>query len=212
MESTCGAPFSAHRNFIRGECRRPVSFVREIALHVLDLLQNTVEAGATRVTLCIEEDEVADLLRIRVGDNGRGMDPRTCRQALDPFFTTRGTRHVGLGLPLLAAATERAGGTISIGSQPGAGTVVEATFRLGHPDRQPLGNLADTLLAFSLVSHGPELSYEHRIRPADGSTGRSFEFDTSAMRAVLGDVPLAHPAVREWLADYLAEGEAALAA
>ena len=209
---TCGAPFSAHRSFVRGESQRPVVCVREIALHILDLLQNAVEAGATRVTLLVEEDQVADLLRIHVGDNGRGVDPASRQRVLDPFFTTRGTRHVGLGLPLLSAATERAGGTLNVESQAGAGTIVEATFRLSHPDRQPLGNLADTLLAILLVSHGPDLNYAHCIRPAEGGAGRSFEFDTSDFRAVLGDLPLAHPSVREWLADYLAEGEAALVA
>lgn len=185
--------------------------MREIALHILDLLQNAVEAGATRVTLRVEEDQVADWLRIRVGDNGRGMDLASRRRALDPFFTTCDTRHVGLGLPLLSAATERAGGTLNIESQAGVGTIVEATFRLSHPDRQPLGNLADTLLAFLLVSHGPDLNYAHCIRPQDGSAGRSFELDTSDFRAVLGDLPLAHPSVRVWLAEYLADGEAALA-
>jgi nitrogen-specific signal transduction histidine kinase len=174
--------------------------LRELALHVLDALQNAVEAGATRVELTIDENRAADRLTIAVRDNGRGMDPTTIARATDPFFTSRNTRHVGLGLPLFVAAAERAAGWLIIQSEPGAGTTVEATFQLSHPDRQPLGNMADTLLAFLLSDEAPDLHYVHN---ADGAT---FEFDSADIRAALGDVPLTHPAVRQWLAEFLAEG------
>lgn len=174
--------------------------VRELALHVLDILQNAVEAGATRVALMVDEDQAADRLTIIVRDNGRGMDAATAARATDPFFTSRETRHVGLGLPLFAAAAERAGGRLVIRSEPGCGTTVEATFQLSHPDRQPLGDMADTLLAFLLADRAPDLHYWHHV---DGET---FEFDTADIRAALGDVPLTHPAVRQWLAEFLAEG------
>jgi hypothetical protein len=176
----------------------------------LDLLQNTVEAGATQVDLTIEEDWRHDRLRIAVRDNGRGMDAETAARATDPFFTSRTTRHIGLGLPLLAAAIERANGLLTITSQPGVGTTVEATFQLSHPDRQPLGNLADTLLAFlSSAQRAAELRYVHRTERAGG--GRAiFEFDTAELRAALGDTPMTLPAVQRWLAEYLAEGEETL--
>jgi anti-sigma regulatory factor (Ser/Thr protein kinase) len=182
--------------------------VRELALHVLDILQNTVEAGATRATLTISEDMPADRLTITVADNGRGMDAATVARVTDPFYTTRTTRHVGLGLPLYAMAAEQAGGRLRIASQPGVGTTVEATFQLSHPDRQPLGDMAGTLLAFLLSARTPELRYEHRLRqgsaPGDDQT---FEFDTADIRTELGDVPFSHPAVAQWLAEYLEEGE-----
>jgi hypothetical protein len=184
-----------------------VDGVREIALHVLDLLQNTVEAGATRVDAIIAEDWAADCLRVTISDNGRGMDAQTAARAADPFYTSRRTRHVGLGLPLLAAAAERAGGGLAIHTQPGAGTTVEATFRLSHPDRQPLGNLADTLLAFLLAGRAPDLHYVHRKDKAGNVLPATFEFDTASIRAVLGDLPMTHPAVQQWLADFLTEGE-----
>jgi anti-sigma regulatory factor (Ser/Thr protein kinase) len=180
--------------------------VRELALHILDLLQNAVEAGATRVTLHVDEDRDRDMLSITAMDNGRGMDSKTIEQALDPFYTTRKTRHVGLGLPLMAAAAERAGGTLSIRSQPGAGTTVEASFRLSHPDRQPMGDLAATLLAFLLSEKEPGLNFRHRMGD------QAFEFDTDGLQAALEDLPLSHPAVQRWLAEYLTEGEALLAA
>ena len=106
--------------------------------------------GPRTWTITIAEDHAADLLRIAVRDNGRGMDAERLARATDPFFTSRSTRHVGLGLPLFAAAAERSDGRMTVQSQPGAGTNVEASFQLSHPDRQPLGNMTDTLLAFLL--------------------------------------------------------------
>ncbi len=181
--------------------------VLELALHILDVLQNTVEAGATQVSLSIVEQHAADQLCITVVDNGCGMDAATVARVFDPFFTSRATRHVGLGLPLFAAAAERAGGGLAIRSQPGAGTTVEAIFQLSHPDRQPLGNLADTLLAFLLAACAPELCYVHSTDRAPGNGAAVFEFDTASIRAELGGIPFTHPAVQQWLAEFLAEGE-----
>ena len=182
--------------------------MRELALHVLDILQNTVEAGATRATLTILEDVPADWLTITVADNGRGMDAATVARVTNPFYTTRTTRHVGLGLPLYAMAAEQAGGRLHITSAPGIGTTVRAEFQLSHPDRQPLGDMAGTLLAFLLSERTPELRYEHRRHQGSApGDDLSFEFDTADIRAELGDVPFSHPAVVHWLAEYLEEGE-----
>lgn len=176
--------------------------MRELALHILDILQNAAEAGASRVSMVINEDPEEDLLTIDVRDDGCGMDDQTVRRTVDPFFTTRKTRHVGLGLPLFAAAAERAGGRLEVSSRPGLGTKVEATFRLSHPDRQPLGCMADTLLAFLLSEKGIALEYRHR-------TARdAFEFNTDDIRKELGgELTMTHPAVCQWLRKYLAEGE-----
>lgn len=174
----------------------------ELALHVLDILQNSVEAGASRVQLSIREDRQADRLTITAADNGRGMDAQTARRVLNPFYTTRTTRHVGLGLPLLAAAADAAGGGLTLESVPGQGTTVQVTFLWSHPDRQPLGDMAGTLLAFLMSERAPDLAYEHR------TAAGTFAFDTAAIRAELGEVPLNQPLVAAWLADFLSEGEA----
>ena len=190
--------------------------MRELALHVLDILQNTVEAHATRVALTIDVDGAADRLTITVIDNGRGMDAATVARVTDPFYTTRTTRHVGLGLPLLAAAAERADGGLAIRSEVGTGTTVRATFRLRHPDRQPLGDMAGVLLTFLLASAAPDLHYVHTVQGETtagmppGPDSDCFEFDTEELRAALDGVPLTTPVVRRWLAEFLAEGESTL--
>ena len=181
--------------------------MRELSLHILDLLENALEAGATRVELAILENLEEDGLSIVVRDNGRGMDEQMMEQAVDPFFTTRTTRRVGLGLPLLAAAAQRCEGDLVVESAPGWGTEVRAAFRRSHLDRAPLGKMADTLLAFLLHKDGtaPELYYQHRVGD------RAFELDTAAVRAELGDIPLSYPPVRGWLYEHIVEGEAELA-
>jgi Histidine kinase-, DNA gyrase B-, and HSP90-like ATPase len=177
--------------------------MRELSLHILDVLQNSVEAGATLVHLAIEEDLASDLYVITVRDNGKGMDEATQARVFDPFYTTRKTRHVGLGLPLFKAAAERCNGDLTISSQVGVGTTLRATFQHSHLDRAPLGDITGTLMSF-ILGGGCDLSYEHRM------DGREFSFNTPAIKAELGDVSLLHPAVREWLRDFIDEGEATL--
>jgi hypothetical protein len=181
--------------------------MRELSLHLLDLLQNAHEAGATCVEVSIEEDLATDRMSISVRDNGRGMDNETVNRAQDPFFTTRTTRHVGLGLPLLAATARRCDGQVQIESIPGGGTLVTANFRHSHLDRPPLGNVTDTLLAYLLGGDGwePQLRFHHRLN--DGS----FLFDTAGIQAEGGQIPRSYPPLRNWLRDRISEGEAELA-
>ena len=174
--------------------------MRELALHILDVLENSLEAGAGQIELAVDEDAAADGLRIIVRDDGRGMDAETARRALDPFFTTRTTRHVGLGLPLLKAAAQGCGGNMVIHSQLGVGTKVVAEFELDHIDRAPLGDMHSSLLGALLSTSGADMAYRHRANENE------FAFDTREMRAILGDIPLAHPQVRNWLDDFLREG------
>jgi hypothetical protein len=135
--------------------------VKEISLHILDLIENSVAAGAQRVEILIEEDPEADLLRIVVTDDGRGMPPEIVRSATDAFTTTRETRKVGLGIPLFAAAAEQAGGAFAISSEPGQGTWLRAQFQLSHVDRAPLGRLEDTLAAAAALHPDLDLNLRH---------------------------------------------------
>jgi hypothetical protein len=142
--------------------RRASAAMEDLSLHILDIVENSLAASASRIEIRIAEDTRQDLLTLEIADDGKGMDPETCRRTLDPFFTTRTTRKVGLGLPLLAQAAQQAGGRVEVASQPGRGTTVKAEFRLSHPDLKPLGDIAETLRA--ILAGRPQLSlcFEYR--------------------------------------------------
>ena len=178
--------------------------MRELSLHILDIVENSFEAGATRADLRISEDRRANWLTIVVSDNGRGMDAETLQRVGDPFFTTRTTRHVGLGIPLLRAAARRCSGDLLLTSEPGKGTCLEATFEWDHIDRAPLGDIKGALLGMMLFQARADIHYRHF------RDGRVFEFDTAEMREQLGNIPLTHPRVRAWLDGFLEEGLAEL--
>jgi len=178
--------------------------MRELSLHILDVLENGVEAGASRVAATIEEDSEADTMRIEIADNGRGIPKEMIDKVTDPFYTTRKTRHVGLGLPLFAAAARRCEGDLVIQSELGKGTRVIATFRASHIDRAPLGDIPSALLAILLSGRPVDIEYSHRVDKEE------FRFDSSEIRRELGDIPLTHPKVWSWLLQFLQEGEASL--
>ena len=146
--------------------------MEDLSLHILDIAENSISSSAGRIEIRIEEDPAKDLLTIEIKDNGKGMDERTVQQALDPFFTTKPTRKVGLGLSLLAQATRESDGTIELDSRPGRGTTVRATFRTSHPDCKPMGDVYETLRA--LVAGHPEIDFlfEHK------TNGSVYHFDT----------------------------------
>jgi len=180
----------------------------ELSLHILDLLQNSLEAGASCVELEIVEDVAQNRLHISVKDNGQGMSKEALARIDDPFFTTRKSRRVGLGIPLLKAAAERCNGDLTVTSTLGLGTRVEVDFQRDHIDRAPLGDMVGTLLGFVLSSladgEACDICYTHRV------DGRTFTFDTREIREILGDVPLTHPRVRQWMKDFLEQGFADL--
>ena len=174
--------------------------MRELALHLLDIAENSVSAKANTVRITVEEDHAADRLRIQVEDNGAGMTPEMVERVTDPFVTSRTTRKVGLGIPLLKAAAEGCSGGLTIRSAPGAGTCLTVEFQHSHIDRMPLGSLADTIL--TLVVGSPEVRWIFTYT-VDGQT---FEFDDQPVKEVLDGVPLSDPAILAYLRDCLETG------
>jgi hypothetical protein len=174
--------------------------MEDLSLHLLDIMENCVEARAHRIEVRIIEDPETDLLTMEIRDDGKGMDAQTLKNAADPFFTTRKTRRVGLGLSMFCESARATGGDTTIESRPGKGTRVKATFRRGHIDMKPLGDIPQTLL--TLIAGHPEidLRYDHRI-------GRdSFCFDTIEIHEGLGSVR-----VLQWIEVRLRSGLADLA-
>jgi hypothetical protein len=170
----------------------------------LDVLENAVEAGASTIKVHIEEDVKTDWMRIEIIDDGRGMNPGVIDKVFDPFYTTRKTRHVGLGLPLFRDAARRCEGDLELQSEPGKGTRLKVTFRRSHIDRAPLGDMPSALLAVLLSERPVDLQYSHKV-------GREeFQLDSSDVRKELEGIPLTHPKVRDWILRTLQEGEASL--
>ena len=119
--------------------------MEDISLHILDIVENALRAGAENVVIRLAQSEKQDRLVLEVTDDGEGMTEEETRRSLDPFFTTKQGKRVGLGLPLLAQAAEETGGRLEVQSTAGHGTKVIATFGLSHIDRKPLGNMEETL-------------------------------------------------------------------
>jgi signal transduction histidine kinase len=133
-----------------------------LSLHILDIAENSIRAGAKKIMIGIQENQAHNLLTVRIEDDGQGMDQATAQKALDPFFTTKSGKRIGLGLALLSQAAQQTGGELTLDTEPGQGTKVKACFKLNHPDLQPMGNIMETLAV--LVTGHPEIRfiYDHK--------------------------------------------------
>lgn len=136
--------------------------MEDLSLHILDIVENSIAVSASKVEVTICEDIEKDLLTLEIKDNGRGMSEETLKRVLDPFFTTKTVRKVGLGLPLLAQAAKESGGDFEIDSKVGEGTRVRATFQYSHPDRKPLGNIAETMKILKVANPDIEFVYKYK--------------------------------------------------
>ncbi len=136
--------------------------MEDLSLHILDIVENSIRALARRVKIRIEENIEKDCLTVEIEDNGQGMDEETVKKALDPFFTTKATRRVGLGLPLLDQTARETGGKLEISSEVGKKTRIRATFQYSHPDRKPLGDIKETLLV--LAAGYPEVDFVYEYK------------------------------------------------
>jgi anti-sigma regulatory factor (Ser/Thr protein kinase) len=174
--------------------------VRELALHLLDIAENSVAARAKNITISVLENTKTDLLFLQVIDDGCGMDAAMAAMVIDPFVTSRTTRKVGLGIPLLKAAAEACNGFLKIESEPGKGTTVTISFQRSHIDRMPLGDLSGTF--FSLLIAVPEVHwvFKHQVDE------EVFLFDDQPVKAELDGIPLTEPGVITYLRGTLQEG------
>lgn len=180
--------------------------MQELSMNILDVAENAVRAGAALIEITVDEQPAADRLTVVIADNGCGMTPEQVKNVTDPFFTTRTTRKVGLGVPFFKMAAEITGGSFSITSELGKGTTVTAVFVRSSIDRMPLGNMNETIV--SLIQCNPETDflYTRRFGPDE------FCLDTRQFRAELGGIPLTEPKVAKFIAEFLQENTAELLA
>lgn len=174
--------------------------MKELSLHILDIVQNSIRAGADRIGVTIRESTVEDRLTIEIADNGCGMSPEQIVKATDPFYTSRTTRRVGLGLSLFKSAAELCGGGLAIKSILGRGTEVFVDFQRSHWDRVPVGDMTGTMVI--LIAANPNLDFVY-IHSLDG---REYRLDTSEIRQVLEDLPLDNPSVLSFIRKDIDEG------
>ena len=179
--------------------------MRELSLNVMDIVQNSISAGASLITIEVDEDLPEDRLSIRIEDNGCGMTPEQVKSVVDPFYTTRTTRSVGLGVPLFKMEAEMTGGSFEIDSEKGKGTKQTAVFKPSSVDMIPLGDIGGTVQL--LISCNPNLDFVFtRRRTGSDGTAEGFSLKTAELREVLGeDVPLDAPDVVLWIKDFLQE-------
>jgi hypothetical protein len=183
----------------------------EIAMNVLDIAQNSVKACSAisdssyspLIEINTEINTVTDFLTIYVKDNGTGMSPEQLERVTDPFFTTRTTRKVGLGVSFFKMAAEMSGGNFEITSTLGVGTKVTAVFGLSNMDRMPLGDMSETIRSLIVYNTHLEFLYTYKVVYPDGT--EEFELSTTEMKDLLEGVPLDNPEVSLYIRDFLKE-------
>lgn len=173
--------------------------MRELSLNILDIAQNSIAAEAQLITVEVIEDTRLKTLAVNIIDNGKGMSDEQLMSVRDPFFTTRTTRKVGMGIPLFKLAAEQTGGCFSINSALGKGTSVSAVFKTDSVDFTPLGDMCSTVVMLVTMNTDREFIYRHKIDENE------FVFDTREVKQILGDVPLDEPEITAWLREYIEE-------
>jgi anti-sigma regulatory factor (Ser/Thr protein kinase) len=173
----------------------------EISLNILDVAENSTRANASLVTVLVNVSTAADTLKVVIADDGCGMTEEQVQKVTDPFFTTRTTRKVGLGVPFFKMAAESSGGSFNIVSEVGVGTTVTAVFGLSNIDRMPLGDISSTM--HNLIIYHPETDFFYRYTVDD----REFVLDTREVKDMLGGVPLQEPEVSAYIKEYLIENK-----
>jgi hypothetical protein len=184
--------------------------MREIALHLLDIAENSVAACSRNITVTVCEDLDRDILRANVQDDGKGMDAETLSRVTDPFVTSRTTRSVGLGIPLLKAAAEACNGYLRMESYLGHGTCLEVSFQRSHIDRMPLGDLPGTLLTLAVSYPDIHWVFQYQVCCSSGISEspekREFRFVSQPIKEILGDVSFSEPVVIAFIRETIHEG------
>ncbi len=173
--------------------------MQELSMNVLDIAQNSVKANATIVQIILDFDIEQSKLKITIKDDGKGMSKEMLATVTDPFTTSRTTRKVGLGLPLIKMAAELTGGSLDIQSELNVGTEVNVIFTTGHIDLAPLGDMAGSIS--TLMQCNTHMDFIYTVK----CDGEEFCASTIELKEVLGDVSLSEPSVALWVKDYIAE-------
>lgn len=174
--------------------------MKDISLHLMDIAQNSIVAGADRITINIRVYGNPEMLYLEIVDNGKGMEKDFLDKVTDPFKTTRNTRDVGLGIPLLKQSAQMAGGNLNILSKSGRGTKLWANFIVSHIDRIPIGDISGTLTL--LISANKNISWIIEFKYKD----KNFILNTNQINELLEGVPIDNKDVLEWIQNTISQG------
>lgn len=174
--------------------------MKDISLHLMDIVQNSVAAGADRISIGLSVQGDPEMLILEILDNGKGMDPEFLRQVTDPFKTSRTTRNVGLGIPLMLQSANMADGELKIQSELGKGTKLQARFKVNHIDRIPLGDIPETIKI--LIMANPNISWTIRFT----SQNDDYILDTDELKHHLDGVLIEDTNVLEWIQNTMIDG------
>jgi len=174
--------------------------MNELSLHILDVCENSIKADANLIEIIVTENIKDNLFKIDIIDNGHGMSELTLSEVSDPFFTTRTTRNVGLGLSLFKMAAEMTDGNMVISSKINEGTTVSTIFDHNHIDRAPLGDIEDTIIILVLNEKDIDIYYKHTYN------NEVYVFDTREVKKVLEGIPFTDYTVIEWIKNNIKEG------
>ena len=172
----------------------------DLSLHIMDIIENSVRAEATEISLLIEATMTDNVLKIQIEDNGKGMDKEEMKMCEDPFYTTKERKKTGLGIALLKQSSDEAEGTFMLSSEKGKGTKISATFQYDHIDRRPLGDIAKTF--YILIAAYPNVNFLFSYK----KDSRSFEVNTAEIKKELEDVPINAPDVLKTLRNHIIGG------
>lgn len=173
--------------------------MRELSLNILDIAQNSISAGSSLTEIVVNENTKDKTLLIGIYDNGCGMTEEQVKSVIDPFFTTRTTRKVGMGIPLFKMSCEQTGGKFTIESEKGVGTKINALYKTDSIDFTPLGDIASTIV--TIVSMNADKDFLYRRILDD----REVIFSTVEIKKILDGVPLSESSVMNWIEEYLNE-------
>ncbi len=173
--------------------------MQDLSLHILDIAENSINAGANKIGIKLIEDIKKNLLLIEISDNGKGMDDKMLKNVQDPFFTTRTTRRVGLGIPLLAQAAKESSGSLNIQTKKGKGTTITAHFQHNHIDRKPLGDILNTLIVLIAGNTGLDFDFKY------SRNGHTYDLSTAEIRKELDGVPVNDPEVIKFIKDSISQ-------
>lgn len=171
--------------------------MKDLSLHILDIMQNSIRAEATRIELRIEEDTTKNKFIIEIIDNGKGVDEEVRKNITNPFTTTRTLRKVGLGVAFLKQICDECAGDLKIESQKNKGTKVTVTMQHNHIDRLPLGEISKTITTLIMAKPTIHYVYTHKYN------GQIFNFDAKQIEDVLDGVAINNLEIIKWIEEYI---------